>query len=575
MAAPNRIYALNLGTQTMSLAEFQTNASGGLVLSRFEQGEILGDPAVDATRQSQSKLEVQSLVERFGIKGAKVNYAIASNVVFIRPVTLPSVGDQAQVEQIVGFEAAQNVPYPINQVVWDWQLLDDGSDGSVEVILGAIKSDLLDEINDSVESSGVRAGIVEIGPLALYNAFRYNYSDADGCSLIVDIGSRTTNLIFVEPGKIFPRRLNIGGSSITTAIAKDLSLAFSDADTMKVEQGFVSLGGGYAEPDNADLARMSKIIRNQMTRLHQEIARSITFYRSEHGGAAPVRVLLAGGTASFPYMREFFQEKFAGLDVDFFNPLRNVSVAGNLNVEAIANKAHAIGELVGLALRSANSCPLELSLRPQSVTAAEARAKQKPFIVATGVCILAALGAMFAFYSKAASVTADEVAKVSSKVTSLESKEAPINAARNNIKKRIADTEPLLQAVNDRQYWVRVIEDINSRLPDDFIWITEFTPPSAEELKKAKPPEAPKRPGVKVKEEEDTGPVVNITISGLVLENPRKSEVFDDFIKNLAGSNLVEPPKDSEKITRPPMRNDLWADRFSFPLRLKTPISLK
>ena len=134
MAAPNRIYALNLGTQTMSLAEFQTNPSGGIVLSRFQQGEILGDPSVDSTRLAQSKMEVQSLVDGFGIKGMKVNYAIASNVVFIRPVTLPSVGDQAQVEQIVGFEAAQNVPYPINQVVWDWQLLDDGSEDRKSVV---------------------------------------------------------------------------------------------------------------------------------------------------------------------------------------------------------------------------------------------------------------------------------------------------------------------------------------------------------------------------------------------------------------------------------------------------------
>jgi type IV pilus assembly protein PilM len=577
MAAPNRIYALNLGTQTMSLAEFQTNQSGGIVLSRFEQGEILGDPSVDATRLAQSKLEIQSLVGKFGLKNTKVNYAIASNVVFIRPVTLPSVGDEAQVEQIVGFEAAQNVPYPINQVVWDWQLLDDGSDGSVEVILGAIKSDLLDEINEAVESSGVRAGVIEIGPLALYNAFRYNYADADGCSLIVDIGSRTTNLIFVEPGKIFPRRLNIGGSSITTAIAKDLSLPFNEADQMKVEQGFVSLGGGYAEPDNADLARMSKIIRNQMTRLHQEIARSITFYRSEHGGAQPTRVLLAGGTASFPYMREFFQEKFAGMEVDFFNPLRNVSVAGGLNVDEIGRKAHTIGELVGLALRSANSCPLELSLRPQSVVAAEARASQKPFIVATGVCIVAALGAMYAHYTKAAAVTGDELEKVKSKVSRLEPKESAIRKSRDEVMKKMQEAAPLTEAVSDREYWVRVIEDINSRLPEDYIWITELLPPTDAELQKAlKPADAPKKPGAKPKADAVVeAPAINITINGLVLENPRKSEVFDDFIKNLSESPYVEPPKDSEKLSRPSMKNDVWADKFSFPLRLKTPISLK
>ena len=576
MAAPNRIYALNLGTQTMSLAEFQTNSSGGLVLSRFHQGEILGDPAVDATRLAQSKLEVQSLVGSFGIKAAKVNYAIASNVVFIRPVTLPSVGDQAQVEQIVGFEAAQNVPYPIAQVVWDWQLLDDGADGSVEVILGAIKSDLLDDINEAVESSGVRAGVIEIGPLALYNAFRYSYADADGCSLLVDIGSRTTNLIFVEPGKIFPRRLNIGGSSITTAIAKDLNLPFNEADQMKVQEGFVSLGGGYAEPDNADLARVSKIIRNQMTRLHQEIARSITFYRSEHGGSQPMRVLLAGGTASFPYMREFFQEKFVGMDVDFFNPLRNVSVAANLDVEEIGRKAHTIGELVGLALRSANSCPLELSLRPQSVTAAEGRAAQKPFIVATGISILAALGGMYAYYSKALTVTNEELAKVENKVGLLKPKEGAIATAKADIAKKVAESSPLLNAVNDREYWVKVIDDINSRLPESFIWVTEFSPPTAAELGKVKSTTAaPTKPSANPRKDIEEAPAVNITLSGLVLENPRGPQVFDDFIKNLSESPYVEPPKDSEKITRPSMKNDLWADKFSFPLRLKTPISLK
>ena len=561
----------------MSLAEFQTNPAGGVVLSRFQQGEILGDPSVDATRLAQSKMEVQSLVDGFGIKGMKVNYAIASNVVFIRPVTLPSVGDQAQVEQIVGFEAAQNVPYPINQVVWDWQLLDDGSDGSVEVILGAIKSDLLDEINEAVESSGVRAGVIEIGPLALYNAFRYNYADADGCTLLVDIGSRTTNLIFVEPGKIFPRRLNIGGSSITTAIAKDLNLPFNEADQMKVEQGFVSLGGGYAEPDNADLARVSKIIRNQMTRLHQDIARSITFYRSEHGGAQPVRVLLAGGTASFPYMREFFQEKFAGMEVDFFNPLRNVSVGANLNAEEIGRKAHTIGELVGLALRSANSCPMELSLRPQSVTVAEGRAAQKPFIVATGVGIIAALAGMYAYYGKAASVANEELEKVEAKVKVLEPKESAINAARNEISKKVADSSAFLEAVSDREYWVRVINDINSRLPENFIWITEFSPPSASDIDKAAKPKAAAdtKPGAKKKDVE-TGPTVKVIISGLVLDSDRDSgAVFDDFLKNLGDSPYVSPPKDSEEIVRPTRKNDRWADKFSFPLRLKTPISLK
>ena len=86
-------------------------------------------------------------------QGRKVNYAVSSQSVFTRFVKLPSVGEE-QVDQIVTFEAQQNVPYPIDEVVWDYQLVDSGDSSQVEVVIVAIKSDLLDEINESVEASG-------------------------------------------------------------------------------------------------------------------------------------------------------------------------------------------------------------------------------------------------------------------------------------------------------------------------------------------------------------------------------------------------------------------------------------
>ena len=185
MAAPKGIFTLNLGTQTISLAEFQRNADGGLILARIKHSEILGDPGVDASRTAQTKLQVQQLAAGMGLKAQKVNYAIASHVIFTRPVTLPSVGEASQVEQIVQFEAQQNVPYPIDEVVWDWQLLDAGDGSQIEVILAAVKADLLDEINDAVQAGGILPITVDIAPMALYNALRYNYSDAEGCTKFV------------------------------------------------------------------------------------------------------------------------------------------------------------------------------------------------------------------------------------------------------------------------------------------------------------------------------------------------------------------------------------------------------
>ena len=173
----------------------------------------------------------------------------------------------------------------------------------------------------------------------------------DGCSLIIDIGARSTNLIFIEPHKVFSRSIPNAGSTITQAIAKDFNEPFGAAEERKKRDGFVSLGGSYAEPEDPDVARVSKMIRNSMTRLHAEIARSISFYRSQQGGSAPQRVFLSGGSAGLPYLREFFHEKFQR-PVEFFNPLRNVAVGNGLNIEEIGRSAHRMGELVGLALRA-------------------------------------------------------------------------------------------------------------------------------------------------------------------------------------------------------------------------------
>ena len=581
MAAPKGILALNLGTQTISLAEFQRNSDGGLTLSRLRQIEILGDPSADPTRSMQTKLQVEQLVSELGLKGRSVNYAIASHVIFTRPVTLPSVGDASQVEQIVIFEAQQNVPYPIDEVVWDWQLLDAGDGSQVEVILAAIKSDLLDEINASAQGGDLKPVIVDIAPMALYNALRYNYPDAEGCTILLDIGSRTTNLLFCEPGKIFPRRLNIGGSSITTAIAKDLGCSFSEAESRKVKDGFVSLGGTYAEPDDAEIARISKITRNQMTKMHQEIARSITFYRSEHGGAQPQRVLIAGGTASLPYIREFFQEKFPNMEVDYFNPLRNVTVAESANTDNLAHATHTLGELVGLALRSLGSCPMELNLRPVSVAKAEKRAAQRPYLIAAGVCALAALAAWWQYYERAAVATSEVAQKLTEKAAPLKTLDERMKAARGEVDKLSQSALPLAKIAREREYWIDLLADINKRIPKDFIWVTslEVVPP---DLKKKPDEENAGNPGAANRNPRKAapGPETIVMMKGLYLSrdagNNAGPAVVDEFIAKLKESEFVKPIEEATAgyVRASDDTND-WAFKYVLPLKLINPIQIQ
>src|SRR5437773_10645141 len=138
------------------------------------------------------------MMNELQIKRGRVNYAVSGQSVFARFVKLPSVGEE-KIEKIISFEAQQNVPFPIDEVVWDYQLVGGGTDEQLQVVLVAIKSDLLEGINAAVEAAGLRPMVIGVANMALYNAFRYNYSDVTAASLVLDIGARTTNLLFIEP----------------------------------------------------------------------------------------------------------------------------------------------------------------------------------------------------------------------------------------------------------------------------------------------------------------------------------------------------------------------------------------
>ncbi len=169
MAKPRRIIALNLGSQTIGLAEFRTKPSGGLVLHRYGSREALIDPANPKLDEAELA-SLHELIPELEVQDCEVNYAIAPQSAFIRFVKLPAI-EEEKIQRIVAFEAQQNVPFPIDEVVWDYQLLSAGEGEQIEVVLVAIKADLLNEINRDVEEAGLRTAIVDVATMALYNAF--------------------------------------------------------------------------------------------------------------------------------------------------------------------------------------------------------------------------------------------------------------------------------------------------------------------------------------------------------------------------------------------------------------------
>lgn len=584
MAKPARIYALDLGMQTVSLAEFHKLSDGGLSLHAFKEVELIVDPSADATRPAQIAMAVTELRTELKIAPkAQVNFCLPSQSVFARFVKLPG-GTAEDVRAIIGFEAQQNVPFPIDEVVWDHQIMGNQRGENWDVILVAMKADQLSELSDAVDAGGLKPQTIDVAPMAVYNAFRYNYPEATGCSLLIDIGARTTNLIFVEGDRAFSRSIPIGGSTMSAAVAKEFTQEITLAEKLKIGKGIVGLGGAYAEPANHTEARVAKVIRNTMTRLHAEITRSISFYRSSQGGGQPLRVLLCGGSVSLPYMCEFFSEKLQ-TPVEFFNPLRNVTVADPAVAAELSNKAHTIGELVGAALRALGNCPIEINLRPPSVVREQDLARRRPFLVLAAVCLVLSLASWWLFFSRAASMTQDVLAQVQAETAGLESIAGQIDKLDAEKKSLDALAAPVLTASIDRSMWSQIFDDLGAKIPPRFIWITALDPvlsgqggPAGKDGKKSSPL-APPKPG-----QPPAGPasIVAIEIDGLYLDNPpngKAARIVDEFVENLKTSTVFALGDDKmikEKILtkRSTPDGESWAYGYTLRLPLRNPIPL-
>jgi type IV pilus assembly protein PilM len=581
MSSPRtRILSLNLGSQSIELAEFRARPDGGLILHGYHTRELLVDPA-EGMQHAQVANALREMLDALQIKSGNVNYAIAENLVFTRFVKLPSI-EEEKIEQIISFEAQQNVPFPIDEVVWDYQVVGGSAEEQVEVILVAIKADLLEEINETVEATGLRTSIVDVATMALCNAFRYNYGDLKGCSLLVDIGARTTNLLFIEPAKIFCRSVPIGGSSITSAIAKEFDEPFSAAEFRKKRDGFAKLVGVGTAPD--DVVRVSEIVRGTMTRLHAELMRSINHYRAQQQGSALERVFLSGGCASTPCLREFFHEKLQ-LPTELFNPLRNVAMADSASLSEIVKSAHLLGEPVGLALRTANECSMKLNLRPARVVRRHQFEKQRPFFVAAAACFIFGLLTLGAYYARAAQVIRHITEQMQQKVDTMRVAEAQIDKLRKQVAAHDSVAGPLIAAINDRSFWVELLEELNARLPKEDIWITELIatsggkPVGVDERRSAEiasdlaPSDTPRGKATATSAEPSIDGILG---RGLYLFNPKQQEVVVDYFRSLTVSPFfdVNPSKQSDVIEPTVPNNAEWAFPYTLKVKLRRPMKL-
>ncbi len=464
--------ALNIGSQRISVAVFETSKQGDLVIKGYASETIVADPAFEASREIQIQVALKDIVEKLDIAKLKVRYALSAQAVFMRFVKLPPIQDD-NIEQLVTFEARQHVPFPLSEVVWDYELIEGSKEK--EAVIIAIKSDELEEINDIVNSSGLTTAEVDVAPMALYNAFRSAYGVSDEPILIVDIGAKSSSLLYVEGKRFFTRSVQIGGASISTAIAKEYRVPFGEAEHQKIHNGLVVLGGGHTDSLDESMAALAMVIRNALTRLTSDITRTTNYYRSQHNGSAPKKVLLAGGGANLPYTLEFLEEKL-GLPVEFFNPLTNIAITKDVDLDILQREAHMMGELVGLGLRGIGKSAINIDLVPAAVEQIRDADRRKPFLIAAAAVLVVGFGAWALLSQLGAAGAADKARTMSEVKDDLYPHATKINSLFKNEKKLNEVAAKYTNLQEDHAYWFNVISEVNEAFANDSVWLTELSP---------------------------------------------------------------------------------------------------
>ena len=466
-----RILCLNIGSHNVTLAEFSVTGGGPELLNYVVQP--LGIKPGDDSRLGLVIADaIRSAMAATHMKAGPLNVAISGQIVFPRFVKLPPLsGDR--IEKIIQYEAEQNVPFPIDEVVWDYQLIDTG-DSELSAMLVAVKSEIVEELTSAIEDAGLEPEVVDVAPLALHNATVHNYEDTGECITVLDIGARSTNLVFIEGPRVFSRSIPVAGNAITQELMKEFGLSFQDAEDLKLEKSVVGQGGAVGSGADAVMDQVSKNVRSVMTRLHAEVNRSINFYRGQQGGNAPVRVLLTGGSSVIPGMDTFFSEKL-GLEVEVLNPFRQVPVSGSIDADQIEDDICLLGEVVGLALRGTPNCPSAINLMPRELVRRKAFRGRVPFFVLASICTLATIVLWWLHAGRLGSGMERQKATIEQVIGAVRQDEQSLTRARKKSTLANEKAQILVELIESRGALSQVVVEIRERMLEG-MWLTAVEP---------------------------------------------------------------------------------------------------
>ncbi len=462
---------LDIGSSAIRLCELsQTKA--GFQLTKYFQKELGIDPALDEEEKVAIRQEgLEELLKESKVRTKKTILAVPGQSVFTRNRPLPPVPEY-KVTQIVRYEIQQQIPFSLDQIALDYQVLERTEAGGYEVMMAAIKGDVVDKQVDILHTLRPRRSIdiVDVAPLAAYNWVHQTgeFGDTGECVALIDIGATTTDIVIQKDNQFrFTRSLSVGGNDITQALADGFNISFAEAEKLKRDKAFAPTGD--AERDG----KGGELVGEALNRMVGEINRSLAYFRSQPGGGPTNRIIIAGGCACLRNIIPYLQNQL-GIEVRIAQPLAGIAVSPAANMASEHPEQACV--VLGLALRCCANVPIQINLIPPRIIEA-ARQREQAFYW------LLSLVTMLLIMASIIPVTAAKDDLVKGRIKFLEGvlaqydrvyvreldafsqKESDLKVVKDSVEMSRKDVRALDHAHMTRHYWPEYIKAINDARP--------------------------------------------------------------------------------------------------------------
>lgn len=347
--------------------------------------KVLTTPDLD--QNEMIRLGLGQFIAQKTIEGERLVMSVPGHAAFARFAKLPPV-EQKKIPDIVKFEAVQQIPFPIDQVEWDYQTFTSKDSPDVEVGIFAITRERVSQRLSLYAELGIQPEVLTLSPVAVYNAMAYDLQlvREDGGEhkplVFVDIGTSATDLIVADQGRCWIRTFPLGGTHFTDAVAEAFKLSYTKADKLKQE----SATSKYAK-------QIMQAMRPVFSDLLQEVQRSLGYYQSLHRETRLETIIGVGSTFKIPGLRKFLGQQLQ-MDVLRLDEFKRVRVEGRDAAEFSAHTVN-LATAYGLALQGVGLAGIAVNLAPVTSLREQLwKGKTKWFAGIAATAVLAS-GAMF------------------------------------------------------------------------------------------------------------------------------------------------------------------------------------